>query len=281
MSTVDRWPSGPQRRRPGTREKLRIYASLLREYVVVNLKGEMEFRASFISQIIFMMLNNLFAMFFWLVFFSKFHEIRGWGSRDVLLLWAVGAASFGIANGICGNCMRLHRLITDGQLDYYLTLPKNTLFQLLVSRMSPSSWGDALFGIILGLVVLRGATAYATYAVVLLLSATVLLSFCVILGSIAFWTGSAEGIFSTAINALISFTLYPEALFTGVIRVVLFTALPAGFITYVPVSLLRHFDWGRLGILAAAAVTLMALASWVFGRGLRRYESGNLIVMRM
>lgn len=262
-------------------ESIISYTALLWEYLKVNLKGEMEFRASFVSQVTFMVMNNAFGLFFWLVFFARFSDIKGWQAQDVLLLWAVGASSFGLVNGICGNAMRLHRLIADGQLDYYLAHPKNTLFQLLVSKMSPSAWGDFLTGVIIGIFVLDGIGEWGLYLLLLFMSGAVLLAFCISVGSIAFWTGSAEGIFSSAINALISFTLYPDTLFTGVIKAILFTAIPAAFITYIPVSLLREFDLTKLLLMVGAVLTASTLAGIIYKKGLKRYESGNLMMMRM
>jgi hypothetical protein len=57
-------------------------------------------------------------------------------------------------------------------------------------------------------------------------------------------------------------------------------ALPAGFMGHVPVQILRDFDAGWLGLLVAFAVLIWVAALVVFKLGLRRYESGNLIVLR-
>jgi ABC-2 type transport system permease protein len=65
-----------------------------------------------------------------------------------------------------------------------------------------------------------------------------------------------------------------------VIRILLYTLIPAAFVGSVPATLLNDFDWGRLAMMAAftAGITLAAWA--VFRWGLRRYESGNLVTVR-
>ena len=47
-----------------------------------------------------------------------------------------------------------------------------------------------------------------------------------------------------------------------------------------PAALLTEFDWGRLAVLIAAAAGMTLLARVVFLWGLRRYESGNLVIVR-
>jgi ABC-2 type transport system permease protein len=81
-------------------------------------------------------------------------------------------------------------------------------------------------------------------------------------------------------NALITFSLYPAEIFPGLVRVLLYTLIPAAFIGTVPVKLLKEFSWGNLALLAAFAAGLALLAQVVFRLGLRRYESGNLITAR-
>ena len=69
-------------------------------------------------------------------------------------------------------------------------------------------------------------------------------------------------------------------MFHGWIRVLIFTVIPAGFISHVPVELMRSFDPLLLAGLLGATLLSCSLAVIVFRAGLRRYESGNLVVLR-
>jgi ABC-2 type transport system permease protein len=62
--------------------------------------------------------------------------------------------------------------------------------------------------------------------------------------------------------------------------VLLFTLVPAGFISHLPVELLRTFEPWRMAAVLGFTVLSVALAIFVFRLGLRRYESGNLVVLR-
>jgi ABC-2 type transport system permease protein len=250
-------------------------------YVRANLKVALEYRFAFWGNVLAMFLNDLMWVLFWAVFFTRFPALRGYDLRDVMTIWAVAALGFGVAVGIFGNCTRYAALIAEGRLDFYLLLPRPVLLHVLVSQMSISAWGDTLFGLLLYAAVVRPTPLeLGAFVLVALASGAIIASYFSLANALAFWLGQAEGLAAQLTNALIMFSTYPTTLFSGMVRVLLFTALPAGFIAYVPVRFLREWQaWQLAALLAAAAVfTLLAVA--VFRLGLRRYESGNLVAMR-
>lgn len=250
-------------------------------YLRANLATALEYRVSLVSQVIGMLINNALWVFFWALYFSRFPVVRGWTLDDVVMLWAVVTTGYGLAVGLMGNVLRIPHLIAEGQLDYFLALPKNPLLHLLVSRMAVVNLGDLLFGPILLLVVVRpGAKTALVYALVTVLSALVLLGFLILIGSLTFFIGHADAVLGQVVNALVHFSTYPATIFDRGVRVILYTVLPAGLISTLPVELVREFDGIRLLWLAGSAAAFMGLGVWTFHRGLRRYESGNLMVMR-
>lgn len=274
--------AGPAQRAPGAPFALPARTvAFLGTYVRANLAAAMEYRASFITQCLGMMLNDAIMFVFWWLYFERFPAVRGWELRDIVMLWAVVATSFGLAVTLFGNGSRLAGLIVQGQLDYYLALPRNVLLHVLVSRMSLPGWGDVAFG--LAAFVLAGRLDPATIVLFLVLvgaSMAVFLAFQVLAGSLAFFIGNAEIAASQAQNTLITLSLYPGSLFRGWTKLLLFTVLPAAFTAHVPVELLRRFDPLWLAALLAFATGAVILAMAIFRLGLRRYESGNLITLR-
>jgi len=258
------------------------YLKFTWRYFKFNIQTAMEYRASFISQIVFMILNDVFLLFFWWIFFSKFNQIKGWELNHIFLIYAVAAGGFGFATVLFGNCMRLGELIAGGQLDFYLALPKNPLWHILVSKTSISGLGDLFFGIgvyffskdpnIFGFLILL---------VMIMCSGIILASFSVIAFSSAFFFGHSESFGRLYTNALVSFSLYPSSIFKGFVKLLIFTVIPAGFIAYLPTNIILNFDMA--GFLSVVGFSLFSaiLASWVFNIGLKRYESGNLIIVRM
>jgi viologen exporter family transport system permease protein len=250
-------------------------------YLGLNLSAAMEYRIAFIAQALGMFINDMVFAVFWQLYFARFPNVAGWTMADIALVWAVAATSIGLATGVFGNCNRLATIVVQGQLDYYLGLPRNTLLHALVSRSGLAGWGDVGFGLLAYALFGRlDARSIALYAMLVVLSLTVYVSFMVMAGSLAFWIGNAEAAAFQAQQAVITFSLYPGTMFQGWMRVLLFTAIPAGFISHVPVELLRSFDPALFGGLLAIAGFSTALAVLVFHVGVQRYESGNLVSLR-
>jgi ABC-2 type transport system permease protein len=88
-----------------------------------NLLSAMEYRATFITQALGMMLNDAVYFIFWVIFFDRFQMVKGWGLQDILLVYGLVAISFGMAMYLFGNAQFVGDVISKGQLDYYLSLP--------------------------------------------------------------------------------------------------------------------------------------------------------------
>lgn len=250
-------------------------------YLKLNLAAALEYRASFIVQAGGMLLNDAAFFVFWVLFFNRFPSVGGWGIQDVAMLWAVAATAIGLSLAIFGNCARIATIVMDGQLDYYLGLPKEVLLHVLISRTGLAAWGDVSFGL-LAFVIFgpHDALSIALYVVLVSASVVTFTAYMVIAGSLAFFVGSAESAAFQAQQALINFSLYPGGIFHGWLRVLLFTVIPAGLISHMPVEILHQFDPVRLVVVLAFGAGSAVLAFVVFGFGLRRYESGNLVVLR-
>ncbi len=237
---------------------------------------------SFLLMAGMMVVNNFVWIFFWSLFFDRFDVVNGWTLQDVMMLWAVSAGGFGIAATLFGNMTRLSTLIANGQLDVYLAQPKPVLPSVLASRMSVTAIGDAAFSVMLYVMFGDGSwLGFAKYALAHVVSASIFLFFLVIVHSLAFWIGHAEGLSGQMFNALLSVSTYPTDIFKGWARVVVFTAVPAGFVSYMPIGLMRDsVQWDfLLGALGMSSL-LAAGGTWIFYAGLRRYSSGNMTAMR-
>jgi ABC-2 type transport system permease protein len=254
---------------------------LMGAYLKTNFSSFLEYRLSAASQLIGMFINDGMWVVFWVLYFTRFPVLRGWTVDDVLVLWASLTVSFGLVTGLLANCARIPAMVVQGQLDYYLALPKDPLLHLLISRVQPISLGDALFGplLLIFLVKLTWMKALVFIAVALL-SAVIWLGLYILTGSLTFFLGSSETLSGQIMGTILHFASYPTPIFDNIVKVILFTVLPAGFVSTLPVELVREFRWPDFALLAGAAALLLTAAVIVFRRGLRRYESGNLMVMR-
>lgn len=247
-----------------------------------NLLAAMEFRGAFLTQVVLMMLNNAAYFVFWIVFFDRFKQVQGWVLSDMFMLFGISAGAFGLGMYLFGNIQSLSDVISKGQLDYYLSLPRPVLLHVLASRSVPSGLGDFFYGI-LSFLAARQFTidAFLRFILGLLLGMTVFIAFMVLVHSLSFYMGNAGMLGQQTFNAFITFALYPINLFEGGARFLLFVILPAAFMGSVPAGFVRSASPVILLQMLAAALVTGSLAVVVFHRGLRRYESGSAINIQM
>lgn len=250
-------------------------------YARTNVLVALEYRTSLVSQAIGMIVNHALWVAFWVLYFERFPVIQGWTLEDVIVLWASTIFSVGLVFGLMSNSMRLPALIAEGQLDYYLALPKDALLHVLISNFKVLHLIDLIFGpLLLVAMVDLTWTRVLVFFVATLLGAIVMASFFVIAGSLAFFLGHAEAVLHQANFALKAFIHYPLPIFEHRVQILLYTLIPAGFVSTLPVELVREFQLPTFLVLLGGALGFSTLAVLIFRAGLRRYESGNLIRMR-
>ena len=257
------------------------YIRLVAAYTRINLNAQLAYRGAFFSEVIAMFINDGAWVVFWMFFFTRFPVLRGWSLTDVMSLWAVATAGYGIAYCVMGNAHRqLAPAIAQGELDLWLLHPRAVLPHLLLGRSVPSAWGDGAFGYIVYFVFVRpDAARMAMFVVLTFIVAIVFVGLGIMAGSVSFYLGNASTLSDQWRDTVITFATYPPTLFEGAVKVLLFTVLPAGFVSYLPVETLRSMSIWDLFTAFSGAVAVLAAGAGMFYHGLRRYESGNLISM--
>lgn len=242
----------------------------------ISVRASISIRGAFILESGLMIANNLIFFSMWWIFFRAFNDIAGWNFHDMMALMAIGTGAYGLMLICFGGVKRLSRIIINGDLDPFMTQPKNLLLHLICSRSLSKGWGHLMTATIL--IILGKFYAPSTLALVILgmLSGSlVFTAFAIIVHSFAFWLGSIESISQKYCDSLFLFALYPTNIYSGILQLVMFTVIPAGIIGYLPVELLRNFSWGSLFILIISSISFVILAFYIFYLGLKKYESGN------
>lgn len=251
-------------------------------YFKFNMSAVMEYRTSFLIQCFGMVLNNAAFIFFWWILFNNVSTIGGYTFQDEMLLWAVTSSSFGLCFVAFGNVSQITRMILNGELDTYLLQPKDALANILCSRTVVSAWGDTLYGVILFFLI-RGfdIKGFLLFLLFIVTGAIMLASVLVTVHTFSFYTGNTEGLAQLVTEFLISFGIYPEGIFTNGIRFILYTVIPTAFIVYIPATIIKQFSILLLLKVLGIAVLWIIIAYMMFYRGLKKYESGNLIVNKL
>lgn len=247
-----------------------------------SIRASISLRGAFLLESTLMIANNLVFVVMWWIFFRQFKEIAGWTLRDMIALNAIGMGAYGLMQICFGGVKQLSRVILSGDLDPFMTQPKNLLIHLISSKSFSKGWGHLMTTAIL--LILGDLTT----PVVLLLVLLSIISGCLVFTSVAiiahslvFWLGGIESVSRKYCDSLFLFTLYPTHIYSGLLQIVMFTLIPAGIIGYIPVELLRNFSFTNLALLLSSSIAFFILAFIVFNLGLKRYESGNQFGMRL
>lgn len=207
--------------------------------------------------------------------------VRGWTSKDVITLWAISAAGYGVAYSFCRNVNNIPYLIVRGQLDAWMLYPRALLPHLMVGTMSASAIGDALFGYaVYGTFVRPDLTHFLLFVILSLAVAIVFVGFSILVGSLSFYLGNVETLGEQLRGALVTFSTYPASIFEGTVKIVLFSVIPAGFVSYLPAKALQSLSFVPVLYVFVGALVILTTGCVAFYHGLARYESGSLMEMR-
>ena len=251
-----------------------------RALFLTNLKATAALRGAFLLQAGFMVLNNVTFFVFWWVLFDRVSEIRGWRLPDLALLFGLAATSYGLVAALAGGARFLARAIDECELDTLLTQPQPALLYAVGMRSQASGFGDVVSGI--GFLWLSGHVTWGTLPLIglgVLAGSVMLLAAGIAFFSLPFWLARTEAVSRQLWELLLTFALYPEPLFGGGLRLILYTVLPAGFVSYLPVRVVTAPSLLSILSLLAGSGAYLWLACWIFRQGLRRYSSGSRFVV--
>lgn len=252
--------------------------SLIMKYFVFNLKCSLEYRTSFILQVVGMVINNSSFLFFLSVLFNNVNNIKGYTFSDIMVLWGLATSTYGFVYIFLGNVGDLSNLIVSGGLDSYLIQPRDVVINSCASRTQMSAWGDLLYGFILffisGSVTLKGLLLFTLFTIT---GGLIFFSTLLVANSLSLYLGSIESSKRMIEMFFVTFSTYPKGIFGKYLRMVFYSILPIGFVVYMPAEIVRNFDFIKMLIVFAATALYLLIAYGIFYRGLKRYESGNLM----
>src|SRR3954452_761876 len=234
-------------------------------------------RTSFWFQVSLMVANDITWIVFWVLFFHQVGNLRGWDAHDVIVLFSILLTTAGVALGLCANSRKIGQLSADGALDETLTLPVPPLAHLLSTRVDAANTGDLLLGPVLFWLAGNPSPERAAMFLFGVVAGSVVLIGCRVAGgSLTSFVGGRGEQADLGFNAILIFASYPLDLFGGATKMLLFTAVPAAFVTGVPARLVRNFDTPE-ALLMVAVAALFAMIGWgTFHLGLRHYSSGSI-----
>ena len=246
-----------------------------------NLAREMLNKVTFLTNVVFMILNNAAFIVEWIIFYSLKDNIGGYTLMDVVLLWSIASGTYAICHLFFGAIETLPNLIMDGKIDSFLVQPKNVLISILSSKIKVSAIGDLIYGYILICIYGISIKNILLYTLFIVTGGIIITFVAVIFSSLAFFITKADTIQNTVMNTMINFDTYPDGIFKGFVKVLFYTIIPIGFATYLPIHIIKSFNIINFLIVIGYTLLIVIIGSFVFYKGLKRYSSGNLMSARV
>lgn len=234
----------------GVKNQLRVCLLSLK----YNIMREMVNKVTFLTNVCFMVLNNASILVQWFILFRLREDVGGYTLREIMLLWGLTSASFGLSHILFARAFSLSELIIKGKLDSYLVQPKNVLVSVITSSTHVSAIGDFLYGVLLIGFCGLGLGEWLLAFLFTVTGTVIFTAFALLLGSLSFWL------------------LRMDMLENQVVM---------GMAVWHPVHIIGGFDVRMLVTVTGYACLLLSAAVAVFYRGLRRYASGNLMEARL
>ncbi|MFZ3007536.1 MAG: ABC-2 family transporter protein [Phenylobacterium sp.] len=232
-------------------------------------------RGNFAIQVGGMIVNDIFFLTLWVLFFAGFRSIGGWTLSDMALLFGLTMSVVGISGVFFGGYRDLAATLLRGELDALLTQPKGLIPRLLARESIATAWGD-LAGAVFVLSVFA-KLEWADLPFLLLAIAagtTVYVSASISFASLAFWAAGARSFARELTDFMLLFSSYPGSIYQGAVKTIAFTLLPAGFVVLAPMGMVRNPGLQTLAVVLFGAVVYAAIAVVLFHLGVARYRRG-------
>ena len=245
------------------------------------LEREMLNKVTFITNIIFMILNNACFIVQWIILYSIKDNIGGLEFKELLLLWGLAAGTFGFARFFCESAFNISDAINKGTLDNYLVQPKNVLLSYITSTVQVSCLGDMLYAYIMLFIYGITLKSFILFTFFCINGALIVVALAIIFGSLSFWFGRVELIADTMNSLMVNFATYPDGIFKGIVKVLFYTIIPLEFVNYIPIRLIGDFNLNSFILVICVTIFIISMSFIIFYRGLRRYSSSNLMNARV
>jgi len=215
---------------------------------------------------------------------ERFAGLGGWTRGQVIFMLGYGVLASGVLEVFFNyNVKFISRRLGRGQLDHTLVQPHPIWTTFLTEGFAPFSGSPML---VPGVALIAWSSTltelpatlgwWLAFVVNLAASAAIVLAFSFLWGSLAFWAPrAAEEVSTSAMRMTDQLKGFPlDGLSVGA-RVGLLTAIPAGFVAWLPSRALLSIEGANplaLLLTPLAAVALVLVAALAFRAGLAEYR---------
>ena len=110
--------------------------ALYRRYVAISWRAQLQYRASFVMQLIGTAVIALFEYCAIWVLFDRFGQVGGWKLEEIAVFYGVVNIAWPIAEGVGRGFDDFGSLVKSGDFDRVLLRPRSTALQVLGREMT-------------------------------------------------------------------------------------------------------------------------------------------------
>ena len=238
-------------------------------------------KTTFITSIVFMILNNASFLIQWFILFSLKDNVGGYEFKQILVVWGMAAGIYGISRFFFYKSFSLSDIINQGKLDAYLVQPKNVLINVITSDVDISAIGDIIYGYLM--IFIYGVTIqnFFLFTLFIICGGIMVSAISVILSSLSFWFNKSDVITDTINTLIVNFATYPDGIFKGITKIILYTIVPVGLANYLPVNVLINFNFKLTLVILGITLMFLIFSFFIFNKGLKKYSSSNLMISKI
>lgn len=258
---------------------LKLHSIFIAQY----LKRLMEYKVDFLIGATGILLSQFFQIVFIGIIFSQIPALQGWSYYEILFIYGFSLIPKGIDHLFFDNLWMVgYQIVRKGDFDKYLTRPINSLFYVIVEKFCVDALGELVMGIALLCVSIPHLSMpFYWYTIPLVLVALVFSTMIytalkTVTAAISFWT-KASGHITHMLYMTNDFSKYPVTIYNNFVRTFITYIIPFAFTAYYPAC---FFLTGKnplfnIGGTVIAGVVLMAVALFVWNKGVSAYESAG------
>jgi ABC-2 type transport system permease protein len=242
----------------------------------------MEYRTNFLFETTLSLVEVGMYLFYWKIFFSISGGISGISFQQMAALVAFNHIIYAGADTLMGNQVwETGEAIVKGQFDIYLVQPKSAIFQLFFSGAQPTRAIQIVVGTLLYFFIVPVTlTNVVIFLYGFIIGTVIFTSWVIAIHSITFHVGNSVVIYKL-LSVILHFAKKPANIFSFVVRFILYTVIPAAYVGTVQAQqVFKPSPLVLIALLAGGGIAPL-IAVMIFRRGMRLYESGNLIGVRM
>lgn len=264
---------------------LRTEFALYRRFVAARVRGQMQYRASFVMQLFSSFAGAVFELIALLIVFGRFTTLGGWTVGEVAFLYALSSISFGTQEMLTAGFDDFSVMILQGEFDRVLVRPVTPFTQVLAADFQLRRLGRVAQGVVALVIALTHTHVAWTvgkllYFPVVIASGVMLFAGITVLGAtLTFWTLQRTEVINVFTYGGTFMSSYPISIYPQWMRRAVTFLIPLAFVSYYPglYFLDRPDPLGLPGLMRFLAplvsVCFFAIAWRVWEWGVRQYQS--------